>query len=865
MALLRASASPVFNDKHAELMNREDAPEEFKIPNGYKVTIRAGGEILELEVISGEFDNLKATAMRKDDGSWEVRVNRPAGRMVIIPPIYKNRTASDPIDALKMVNSDLKNALVGAPHDGMKLEDRMADLTSNDGLLEDMHTYLFNDTSLPTELRNRYKLPEGYAFVRRTSSGGYGSVFITKKDADGKTDINSPIAEVSGVVDGKRTITVWANDADRLAGAVVYPNRDALDPEHAIAVVSSDLRSAIQGRPARDIKQYKDLGSAPASPAPATPATPAPATPSVPADAPALPEGYSLRGGEGDAPTIVRSNDMSKPYMRIEKSTDENGNVIFKGKAWNTGKDALDDLSPAEEKDFTDREKAMKWATRRAEDPSRIGKPDEPETKWDTDADGREVLTVTGIEGSEDDSNPAAFITDVPGVGVLGAVYNKKSGIGGTPYEVRTFRSRDEAKEWASNLINGELEKLKNGEESDLFKNSKDSEGMPEAITKDFLNPYLNDPDIMGPAPLSGSRSGAVAEGLLAKQDLYDLGKTTGQVLWLDSVNLEKRLKKEAESVDFSPMVTEEEDLKKFRNEWAQKKAQQIENFVRYSNGRVALLLEIRQNAHVDGVFDEERHNKLMANFIFAQNRIRDRIERAKVATNIKLPLLFKLLDAATPQDRRLKNQFETRTTNGHAAFDADPKWGMTRRSAEWRFGNVDLTVTDDMRTKYGFPLNNGVNGIGEVTDFNGPEDVIGYKNVTASDRRQIDSELNQGMKAGSAYQYGDVTMVMKDSTKNRTTVTFTDSLTSTVTAMPMLGFTDEQMWNAGWEDKVGINANGTISGYGGGYFEIQMNGRIGLEDVEAIYASNAEQKRQIESKLRALGIGIPVNIKTRG
>jgi len=840
---------------HAELMNRDDAPEEFKVPEGYKVTIRSG-ESMTIEHLDRPTDNLRVEVIRRPDLSWEVQTRRPGGFAVTIPPIYKNRVAPNPIEAIKMANSDLKNARAGAPHDGMKLEDRMADLTNNDRFLEDMHTYLFTDTSLPTELRNRYKLPEGYSAVRRTSSGGYGSVFITKKNADGVTDPDSPIAEISLVRDGKRTITVWANDSDRMASRPVFEGRTALDPEHAIAMVSSDLRSAIQGRPARDIKQYKDLGSAPA-PAPASPE--APATPSVPAGAPALPEGYTVRGGEGDAPTILRSNDMSKPYMRIEKSTDENGNVIFKGKAWNNGKDALDDLSPAEEKDFTDREKAMKWATRRAEDPSRIGKPDEPETKWDTDADGREVLTVTGIEGSDDDSNPAALITDVPGVGVLGAVYNKKSGIGGTPYEVRTFRSRDEAKEWANGLINGELEKFKNGEESDLFKNSKDSEGMPEPITRDFLRPYLDDPIIKPDTPTS-----LVAKDILKDQDRYDPEKTTGEALWFDALALKERLRREADSVDFSPMVTEAADLRNFKEQWRDFKYQQIENFVEYNNERVKKLLAIRSRAYQDGVFNEALHKELMANFTFAQNRVRDRMERAKVAKNIKIEDLFTMINAPTPEERRLKNQFETRTTGGYAAFRDDPKWGMRRRRAEWRFGNVSLTATDDMRTKYGFPLNNGVNGIGEVTDFDGPEDVVGYRNVTAAVRRNVDSALNSGMKSETAYQYGDIILVMKDSVKNRTTVTFRDSLDAPVTAMPMLGFTDEQMWNAGWGDKIKINNDGGIENYGGSYFEIQMNGRIGLEEVEAIYVNSETQKREVESKLRAIGIGIPVQIKSR-
>ena len=512
-------------------------------------------------------------------------------------------------------------------------------------------------------------------------------------------------------------------------------------------------------------------------------------------------------------------------------------------------------MSPAEEKDFTDREKAMKWATRRAEDPSRIGKPDEPETKWDTDADGREILTVTGIEGSEDDNNPAALITDVPGVGTLGAVYNKKSGIGGTPFEVRTFRSREEAKDWANNLIGVELDKFKNGEDSDLFKRNSDSDGMPEPITRDFLSKYLDDPNLVPAEP-----NNSEARQALENQALYDPEKTTGTPLWIDETRLADDLRIESNSQTFSSLGLDASELNRFREEWRNKKFGQITTFIRLHNRRVEVLLEVRRKSHVDGVFDSDLHKKKMAQFTFAQNRTRDRIQRARVASNIKLVNLLKMINP-DPAERRLKNQFETRVTGGHDAHAIDPKWGMKRRSAEWQFANVPLETPDNIRTKYGFPLNEGVNGIGDVTDFEGPEDVIGYREVSGDVRRTVDSRLDSGMRANSASGYGEITLVMKDSVKNRTTMTFEDSLGLGAIATPMLNFTDEQMWNAGWGDSM-IDSGGGVRA-DSGYFEIQMNGRIGLEEVEAFYAPTEALRKRVEDALRRIGVGTPVMIKT--
>jgi hypothetical protein len=219
------------------------------------------------------------------------------------------------------------------------------------------------------------------------------------------------------------------------------------------------------------------------------------------------------------------------------------------------------------------------------------------------------------------------------------------------------------------------------------------------------------------------------------------------------------------------------------------------------------------------------------------------------------------MISAADPAERRLKNQFETRTTGGHDAHAMDPKWGMKRRSAEWQFGNVTLETPDNIRTKYGFPLNEGVNGIGDATDFEGPEDVLGVRDVSSDVRRTVDSRLDSGMRANSASGYGEITLVMKDSVKNRTTMTFEDSLGLGAIATPMLNFTDEQMWNAGWGASMIDSGGGVRSD--SGYFEIQMNGLVSLEDVEAFYAPTEATKARLERALRAIGIGIPVILKS--
>jgi hypothetical protein len=260
-------------------------------------------------------------------------------------------------------------------------------------------------------------------------------------------------------------------------------------------------------------------------------------------------------------------------------------------------------------------------------------------------------------------------------------------------------------------------------------------------------------------------------------------------------------------------------------------------------NGRAQAFVNI-----INGNRDPEKRTKQLDALRYAENRIVDRMSRAKLGYNIGFAALKKLLTDSDPAERRFKNQFETRTTRGHDAHYSDPL-GMSRRAPELEFGNVPLETDSKNRPKYGFPLNNGVNGIGEVTDFDGPEDVLGYRKVSSEFARQLDSTLNRAMDNSTASHYGEITIVFKDEVKSRTTLTAFDSLGASVVSAPMDNITKESLWAAGIRDNfLSVDSSGRVNAGGwSSYAEIQMHGLLGLDDVEVIYAPTAESQEKLE------------------
>jgi hypothetical protein len=401
------------------------------------------------------------------------------------------------------------------------------------------------------------------------------------------------------------------------------------------------------------------------------------------------------------------------------------------------------------------------------------------------------------------------------------------------------------------------LQKFNNGEESDLFKKPEANRdpNMPD-VSPEMIDSYLSAPGVF-------KRFGGdarVTEADIKTLETNDPTGEFGRFRDYDNDALTELIKQEAASIPFDTTKFDAATIRKFRETYQVRKRKQIANYVSRVNGRAQAFVNI-----INGNRDPENRTKQLDALRYAENRIVDRMTRAKLGYNIGFTELKKLLTAPDLAERRFKNQFETRTTRGHDAHYSDPL-GMSRRGPELEFGNVPLDTDSKNRPKYGFPLNSGVNGIGEVTDFDGPEDVLGFRKVSSDFARDLDTNLNRAMDNSTASHYGEITIVFKDEVKSRTTLTAFDSLGSTVLAAPMDNITKESLWAAGIRDNLlRVDSYGKVnsSGYTS-YAEIQMHGLLGLDDVEVIYAPSAESQEKIEKLLRTLGIGIEVKIKGR-
>jgi hypothetical protein len=125
-------------------------------------------------------------------------------------------------------------------------------------------------------------------------------------------------------------------------------------------------------------------------------------------------------------------------------------------------------------------------------------------------------------------------------------------------------------------------------------------------------------------------------------------------------------------------------------------------------------------------------------------------------------------------------------------------------------------------------------------------------------------STLIKGSVYQSANQYGDVSCVIRNSERYRTTLTLCDSLAQSATPVPinapqvgMLRQTAETYSKDRWE------STGKNSGIfcGSPYSEIQVHGRLSLEDIEEFIVDNQTKADKLQPIADRWGIKITVRI----
>lgn len=134
----------------------------------------------------------------------------------------------------------------------------------------------------------------------------------------------------------------------------------------------------------------------------------------------------------------------------------------------------------------------------------------------------------------------------------------------------------------------------------------------------------------------------------------------------------------------------------------------------------------------------------------------------------------------------------------------------------------------------------------------------LGVPADTPADQRPVYGYLTQGNYFGD-YKYGNVTIELNNSVKDRSTMTAADSLDRRLTGAPMADalsgkLTDQQVFQASGAGSVRQNDNGQIEVLpvsASPYYEAQVHGGVQLSDIQAIHLpdpSGLATQRQLDN-----------------
>lgn len=205
-------------------------------------------------------------------------------------------------------------------------------------------------------------------------------------------------------------------------------------------------------------------------------------------------------------------------------------------------------------------------------------------------------------------------------------------------------------------------------------------------------------------------------------------------------------------------------------------------------------------------------------------------VAKANVVKAVEGLDLIKVLE-----DGRLKNQFETGTSNG--AYNPD-----LRLQNELKVSGTPIDTAPEKRSIFGY--------LATFEDENLPTDRSSKKNI---------------LHVASAYTkgYGDFKIIMKPSVKERTTFTANDSMMgSQIAQVVSPNVTPEAMKMAGFLADPYTALNFTPESVVGYYIETQIHGGISLSDIERIvYTGDQSDEilQLVKSKMDELDISIPI------
>jgi hypothetical protein len=250
---------------------------------------------------------------------------------------------------------------------------------------------------------------------------------------------------------------------------------------------------------------------------------------------------------------------------------------------------------------------------------------------------------------------------------------------------------------------------------------------------------------------------------------------------------------------------------------------------------------------------------KMLAGQRAGEELIRHTLRNGKVAVGLKADALLSIING----DGQYRTLFENPSIR-NAGVAPDP--GGRARNEQINFG-IPLDADPTTRPSFGYLISDGFENQDWFKALS-PEEQKKYKEVVS-----INAIGRVGQPSGGIARpaFGEARIVLKRDVMDRTTYavdgtlatgTFPRPVTAEPTreSMALAGvYGRDQGFTIGRGDGLVSELNGLIDPTLS-FIEAQVHGRFTLDDVEAIYVTS-EKAPEIESALRAKGIGIEVRI----
>jgi len=255
-----------------------------------------------------------------------------------------------------------------------------------------------------------------------------------------------------------------------------------------------------------------------------------------------------------------------------------------------------------------------------------------------------------------------------------------------------------------------------------------------------------------------------------------------------------------------------------------------------------------------------EQAEKMLTGQRAGEGLIRHTLQNGKVAVGLKSEALLNIING----DGQYKTIFENTNVRNPGVMS----FPEGRADNELLNFGIPKDADPTTRPAFGYLISDGFENEDWFTALT-PKEQENYKRLVSIDAiGRVGRPVNGGLNMIS---FGDARIVLKRSVMDRTTYAVDGTLTTNTFPRPVNAEpTKESMALAGAYgrdqgvtrgqgrgliDEVNGSIDPTLS-----FIEAQVHGRFTLDDVEAIYVS-AEKAPEIESALRAKGLGIEVRV----